>query len=152
LNVTVSPVNDAPELSGARVEPPEGGAVTSFRFIVVLRDVDMGPDAPVVVEVEVDGVRYRCSRDEPSGVPAEGTAAFLLEIELGPGTHIFRFTADDGDGGVATTVTYMLTVEKAQERAHLTPIMVSALIAGAAVPMAVAAFLMVRRRPSGPPA
>ena len=152
LNVTVSPVNDAPELSGARVEPPEGGAVTSFRFIVVLRDVDMGPDAPVVVEVEVDGIRYRCSRDEPSGGPAEGTAAFLLEMELGPGTHMFRFTADDGDGGVATTETYMLTVDEIEGTTHLTSIMISSLIAGAAVPMAVAAFLMVRRRSSGPPA
>ncbi len=149
LNVTVSPVNDAPGLSGARADPPGGSAGTPFRFTVVFRDIDMGSDVPVV-EVEVDGVRYSCSRDVLSTGPYSEGAVFVLERDLGPGTHVFRFTADDGDGGVATTETYQVVVGEMPDKIPSTTIMISLLIIGA---VALAAVLLMRkRRSSGPTA
>ncbi len=149
MNVTVSPVNDAPELSGASVDPPEGSDGTSFKFTVVLKDIDMGSNAPVV-EIVIDGVKYRCARDGLDNGRYDEGVVFFLERDLGPGKHFFHFTADDGDGGAATTETMTLTVEEISGpwyKTNLTTIMISLLIIGAAVLMAI--ILARRKRSSG---
>ncbi|MCK4970501.1 MAG: aryl-sulfate sulfotransferase, partial [Thermoplasmata archaeon] len=84
MNVTVSPVNDAPELSGASVDPPEGSGGTSFKFTVVLKDIDIGSSTPVV-EVVIDGVKYRCARDELDNGRYDEGVVFFLERDLGSG-------------------------------------------------------------------
>ena len=149
MNVTVSPVNDAPELSGASVDPPEGSGGTSFKFTVVLKDIDIGSSTPVV-EVVIDGVKYRCARDELDNGRYDEGVVFFLERDLGSGQHFFHFTGDDGDGGAVSTETLSLTVEEKSEpwyRTNLTIIMISALIIGAAVLMAI--ILAGRKRQSG---
>ena len=167
LNVTVSPVNDAPELSGARVDAPGHIALTMFNFTVVFKDVDMGPDAPVV-EVVIDGVNYRMGRDELGTGPYGEGVPFLLGMALGAGNHTFYFTADDGDGGVATTGTYSVVVDAIpQETDPSTPtgssgssppvdviviVIVVIIIVGAAALVAAAGLLMARRGSSRPPA
>ena len=167
LNVTVSPVNDAPELLGARVDAPGHIALTMFNFTVVFKDVDMGPDAPVV-EVVIDGVNYRMGRDELGTGPYGEGVPFLLGMALGAGNHTFYFTADDGDGGVATTGTYSVVVDAIpQETDPSTPtgssgssppvdviviVIVVIIIVGAAALVAAAGLLMARRGSSRPPA
>jgi len=139
LNVTVSPVNDAPELLGACVDPTKGSAGTSFMFKVVLKDVDMGSDVPVVM-VEVDGVTLRCSKDDLDTGRYDEGVVFFQEMDLGPGIHYFRFIADDGDGGVATTEPFSVTVTEASDTRdgnHMMTIVISLLIIGAVFLVAV---------------
>ena len=116
---------------------------------LVLRDIDMGSSVPVV-EVVIDGVKYRCARDELDNGRYDEGVVFFLERDLGSGKHFFHFTADDGDGGAVTTDTLSLTVEETSQpwyKTNLITIMISALIIGAAVLMAI--ILAGRKRQSG---
>jgi hypothetical protein len=148
MNVTVSPVNDAPELSGAHVEAPARGAGTSYRLTVVFKDVDMGSDVPTV-EVVIDEKRYRLTRDGLSTGPYGEGVVFSLEMDLAPGTHIICFTADDGDGGTVTTATSWVTVDGTSGKIDPTNIMIALLIIGAVVLVAI--LLMMRKRSSKTP-
>jgi len=101
--VVVQPINDAPELTSPSVDPPGGRAGASFRFTVIFRDVDMGPNDPLV-EVVIDGIAHTCSRSDEDGSPYDGGVLFLLETKLTAGAHTFYFSAIDGDGGSALDV------------------------------------------------
>ena len=101
-NVAVAPVNDVPELLGPGVEGPEGNLTGIYRFTVVLRDIDMGTNEPVV-EIVIDGVTHACVRVDPGGGTYNEGVPFLMETVLEAGDHTFHFRADDGDGGTATS-------------------------------------------------
>jgi len=149
-NVTVSPVNDAPMLSGAFVDPPEGSAGTSFNFTVVFLDIDMGSGTPVV-EVVIDAVKYRCARDDRDTGPYDEGVVFFLEMDLGSGIHSLYFNAEDGNGGNVTTETLSVAVEEisdTRDKSELT-MLISLLIIGAVVLVAI--LLARRRRLSGSP-
>jgi len=149
MNVTVSPVNDVPELLRANVDPPEGSEGTSFRFSVVFKDIDISSDTPVV-EVVIDGVKYRCARDElDTGLHEEGVV-FFLERDLGSGKHFFHFNADDGDGGEVTTETLSIVVKESSGsmlKIDSSTLMIISLIIGAVVMVAI--ILTGRKRISG---
>ncbi|NIS14522.1 MAG: hypothetical protein GWN97_22115 [Thermoplasmata archaeon] len=109
LGVTIAPVNDPPELTGASVDPSLGDAGTLFRFSVVVRDIDAGHVVPVVVVV-IDGVEHRCTIDgSDTGGFVEG-AFFYVDLKLPRGEHSFTFRAEDGDGGSSKTAMLTLTV------------------------------------------
>jgi len=107
--VTVYPVNDAPELLEAAVDPAEGEAGTPLRFTVMFRDVDMGSGDPVVWVV-IDGRAHECTRVGLDTSPYSEGVSFVLEVQLASGTHTFHFEADDGDGGSTSTEPRELTV------------------------------------------
>ncbi len=122
MRVTVTPVNDDPELSGARADPVDGQGEGMFRFSVVLRDIDVGSSVPVVT-VEVDGVTFVCTRaDTDTGTYHDGVT-FELESRLGPGIHSFRFRAEDGDGGQATTEPLSIRVTAPRDDGDGAPLM-----------------------------
>ena len=144
-NVTVSPVNVAPDLYGAHVDPFEGSDGTSFNFTVVYKDIDIGSDPPVV-EVVIDDVTYRCVSDELETGPSDEGVVFFREMDLGPGIHYFHFKADDGDGGMVTTDPLSVAVKEISgtgDKTVLTTIMISLLIIGVVV---LVAILLTRRR------
>jgi len=102
MNVTVAPVNDAPELLGPELEGPEGNLTGIYTFRVVFQDIDMGSDEPVV-EIVIDGVTHACFRvDIVNGSYDEGVP-FSMETMLEAGDHAYHFRAEDGEGGYATT-------------------------------------------------
>ncbi len=107
--VSVTFVNDPPELLDARVTPVEGGGGLVLLFSVVVVDQDAGHDAPTVT-VLIDGEAHTCPPTGPS-IDGPGTVHSLM-VALPPGEHTYVFTADDGNGGVATTDTYDLRVSK----------------------------------------
>jgi len=100
-NVTVDPVNDPPELSSAKVTPSSGGNLTTeFVFSVVLKDIDIGDTRDALVKVYIDDKENDC--EKLMGSPKAGST-YQFTTTLAEGNHSFYFTADDLDGGSATT-------------------------------------------------
>lgn len=146
MNVTVSPVNDPPELSGARADPVVGGPDGVVRFSVVLTDIDLGSDVPVVTVV-VDGVTHVCTRVDTDTGPYHEGVTFELQTGLGPGIHTYRFMAEDGDGGQATTEPLTIQVKAPRDDGEGSSVMfVLALVLTICAVAALAALISIRRR------
>lgn len=108
LNISVSPVNDPPRLSGASVTPAGDGG--RYRCAVVFTDVDIGAGDPDVVVI-IDGKESVCARDRADSGSYKDGVVFSVRVRLEPGSHTVIFSAHDDQGAVATTEVQRLTVD-----------------------------------------
>jgi len=141
VDVTVSPVNDPPELLDAGVDPPEGRAGDLFTFSVVLRDVDVGSATPVV-EVVIDGVHYNCPVDATMPPTFDEGVTYLLEMQMPAGVHEFRFQARDGAGGEASTETMSFIAARASDDDEGSPMVIYVIVVAIGLAVLVMAMLL----------
>jgi len=106
VSVTVTPVNDAPELMGAGVSPGAGDEGTVFVFTVLAIDPDSEP-GDIVVKVVIDGTEHPCT-----GTQAGNGTVYNLSLTLPAGQHVYHFVADDGAGGQTTTTPLDISVSE----------------------------------------
>jgi outer membrane protein assembly factor BamB len=109
-DVTVTPVNDAPELSAPAVSPKSGNGTTKFTFTVVFKDVDIGESRDALVKVHIDKQSYDCEKQ--AGSHKAGVKYQYITAIDDVGNHTFYFTADDLDGATATSDEGVVTVNK----------------------------------------
>ena len=139
------PVNHAPVLTNASLEPGHGDERTPFLFSV--RYVDVDGDAPNLSLV-LDGAAR--SMTYVGGDNSTGSI-FRLTLTLSAGDHTYKFRADDRQGTANSTVeteTLTLHVDAAAGIGLETSTLLLVLGIGAACVVAAAAyFLWVGRRP-----
>jgi len=97
FNLTVEPVDDAPELGQPSVTPSKGDTTTSFTFTVVCKDID---SASVVVKLIVG--RKILPMERVSGNLTVG-ATYQARTTLAAGDSPFFFQAEDGEKSAATS-------------------------------------------------
>jgi hypothetical protein len=97
FNLTVEPVNSAPELSHPAVSPAKGDSATTFTFTVVCRDID---SANVTVKLIVG--RRILVMERVSGNLTVG-ATYQVKTTLTAGENSFYFQVDDGEKSHATS-------------------------------------------------
>jgi hypothetical protein len=148
MNVAVSPVNDAPELTVVKADP-EGKSSNRYKFIVIYKDVDVG-SAPPVVEVVVNDAIYECELDEEAGGSYDEGIVYYAKVDMRPGVNTFYFNADDGNGGTATTEPLSVDVEKTQDAEGIGPMTVVLLVIVLGA-VSLTAILLARRRRSSRP-
>ncbi len=98
INVTISPVNDAPTLTKPEVQDLGRGG---FRFNITYTDIE--GDLPALIQVEIDGTTYNMTSPGSRGPdPVDGIPYYLIE-DLDAGTHTYRFICSDGEIKVSTS-------------------------------------------------
>ncbi|UCC93645.1 MAG: hypothetical protein JSW25_02995, partial [Thermoplasmata archaeon] len=112
IEIYVTPVNDAPELTTPDDYPLECLSGAPFDFIVVFKDIDS--ETPVV-QVVVDGHAYRCEAELVGNTSYKEGVPFHIHLQMDPGDHTASFVAYDGDGGEAKTDEFTVTVNKPPE-------------------------------------
>jgi len=101
VDVTITPVNDAPELTGPRDVPATGASgIPPVKFTVTFKDIDMEGETPPAVKVVIDDEEYDCEGD---GTNYKAGVTFTYTADLSGGEHTYKFIADDGAGGTAET-------------------------------------------------
>ncbi len=105
LNVTVNPVNDAPNLIDHQIDRIGG---MTYRFNVTYVDID--GDLPVWIHVIIDGNEHDLS---VSSLVEDGmlTIDYHGIVELTPGDHTYSFNCSDGHGEVGLGPYTILVVE-----------------------------------------
>ena len=86
--------NHPPELTECSVDPTTGTPSTAFHFSAHYFDEDQ--DAPVVMEVTIDGSPYAMAL--ANGDPHNGTYS-LVTANLAEGSYTHHFYCEDGNGG-----------------------------------------------------
>jgi hypothetical protein len=97
FNLTVEPVDDAPELGQPSVTPTKGDTATSFTFTVVCKDID---STNVAVKLIVG--RRIFTMERVSGNLTVG-ATYQIKTTLDAGDNPFFFQAEDGEKKAATS-------------------------------------------------
>lgn len=107
VNVTITPVNDLPDLAEPKVDPTTGNKTTEFSFTVLYTDVDTTDKDPAV-QLSIDGELNDCVLI--SGYNNKG-ATYRWRGALDPGNHTWKFVCKDPDGAEAETEERILTVD-----------------------------------------
>jgi alpha-amylase/alpha-mannosidase (GH57 family) len=140
------PVNHAPVLTNASVDPTQGDERTVFLFSVRYVDVDgNAPNVSIVMDGTPKAMAY-VGGDNSTG------AIFRLKMSLSAGEHTYKFRADDRQGTANSTVEiladggheFTLTVASSGGL-PFTTVAIGAGI-GVAVVVAVLAYVLLRGR------
>ena len=139
------PVNHAPVLTNASLDPSSGDERTAFLFSVRYVDVDgNAPAVTIVMDDSASPMAY-IGGDNSTG------AVFRVTLTLSAGDHAYKFRADDRQGTANSTVetqTFTIHVEAAQGVGiSMSTVVLGVGIGAACVVAAAAYFLWIRRRP-----
>ncbi len=98
---TVSSIgNNAPYFSDASVTPNSGSYDTTFTFAITYTDIDN--DAPVFVNVIIDGIAHNMSKLDPLDNVYTDGCSYTYATTLLPGYHTYKFVTHDGKDEVYT--------------------------------------------------
>ncbi len=88
-------VNYKPTLTLGSVTPSSGTVLEKYKFIVVY--TDLGNEAPVYVDVVIDGKNYSMTKQDSSENDYNDGCEFVFTTELAVGNHVFYFSTSDGN-------------------------------------------------------
>ncbi|MFX0097967.1 MAG: hypothetical protein ACFFCS_00180, partial [Candidatus Hodarchaeota archaeon] len=83
-----------PELTSGMVNPSTGNQFTNFNFTVVYTDLDN--DAPISINVSINGTRYAMVKVNSSDVNYTDGCLYQVSTQLFPGIYDYFFETSDG--------------------------------------------------------